>query len=177
MADVVVLGAETASTIDGLSQNNQSSGGTGSQALQQLQHADHLDANATMADASTAGLGESASVIPVKRRPGRPKGSGKKQRLQTVAAEGKVAAEPFASGAGISANGAGQNDNASEGGYVKVKRPVGRPRKDGLPAGSLLPPKDKRLPGRPRKSAPASLEANSFASVSVYSSSANFHLK
>lgn len=66
-------------------------------------------------------------AIPVKRGPGRPKGSGKKQRIN---------AEPSSSPT------------------TKVKRPVGRPRKDGLPAGSLLPPKDKRPAGRPRKSAP-----------------------
>ena len=57
---------------------------------------------------------------PNKRRPGRPKGSGKKAiDLNT---------EP------------------------KIKRPVGRPRKDGLPAGSVGPKK----PGRPRKRAPGS---------------------
>lgn len=55
--------------------------------------------------------------IPVKRKPGRPKGSGKKQ-LEN--------AEP------------------------KIKRPVGRPRKDGLPAGSVGPKK----PARPRKRGP-----------------------
>ncbi|KAI0833447.1 hypothetical protein BC628DRAFT_1343772 [Trametes gibbosa] len=55
---------------------------------------------------------------PVKRRPGRPKGSGKK---------------PI-------------DPNAPP----KVKRPVGRPRKDGLPAGSVGP----RRPSRPRKRPP-----------------------
>ena len=55
---------------------------------------------------------------PVKRRPGRPKGSGKKAI--------DLSTEP------------------------KIKRPVGRPRKDGLPAGSVGPKK----PGRPRKRAP-----------------------
>ncbi|KAI0090268.1 hypothetical protein BDY19DRAFT_939299 [Irpex rosettiformis] len=59
---------------------------------------------------------------PVKRRPGRPKGSGKKQ-LEN--------AEP------------------------KVKRPVGRPRKDGLPAGSVGPKK----PTRPRKRGPGDFAA------------------
>lgn len=54
----------------------------------------------------------------MKRRPGRPKGSGKKAI--------DLGTEP------------------------KVKRPVGRPRKDGLPAGSVGPKK----PGRPRKRAP-----------------------
>ena len=49
-----------------------------------------------------------APVVPQKRRPGRPKGSGKKY--------------PEA------------NPN-----LPKIKRPVGRPRKDGLPAGSLGP--------------------------------------
>ncbi|KAH9850355.1 hypothetical protein C2E23DRAFT_836207 [Lenzites betulinus] len=55
---------------------------------------------------------------PVKRRPGRPKGSGKK---------------PI-------------DPNAPP----KIKRPVGRPRKDGLPAGSVGP----RRPSRPRKRPP-----------------------
>ncbi|KIJ62873.1 hypothetical protein HYDPIDRAFT_157013 [Hydnomerulius pinastri MD-312] len=45
---------------------------------------------------------------PVKRRPGRPKGSGKKQHADSSAIIGD-----------------------------KIKRPVGRPRKDGLPAGSV----------------------------------------
>ncbi|THH29420.1 hypothetical protein EUX98_g4754 [Antrodiella citrinella] len=58
--------------------------------------------------------------IPVKRRPGRPKGSGKKMTDPTT--------EP------------------------KLKRPVGRPRKDGLPAGSVGP----KRPGRPRKRPPGS---------------------
>ncbi|KAI0635899.1 hypothetical protein C8Q77DRAFT_1100301 [Trametes polyzona] len=57
---------------------------------------------------------------PVKRRPGRPKGSGKKPV--------DLNAPP------------------------KVKRPVGRPRKDGLPAGSVGP----RRPSRPRKRPPGS---------------------
>jgi hypothetical protein len=60
---------------------------------------------------------------PVKRRPGRPKGSGKKQL------EGN--------------------------GEPKIKRPVGRPRKDGLPAGSVGPKK----PARPRKRAPGDFAA------------------
>lgn len=61
-----------------------------------------------------------SSESPTKRRPGRPKGSGKKSiDLNT---------EP------------------------RLKRPVGRPRKDGLPAGSVGPKK----PGRPRKRAPGS---------------------
>ena len=59
---------------------------------------------------------------PIKRRPGRPKGSGKKQ-LEN--------AEP------------------------KIKRPVGRPRKDGLPAGSVGPKK----PPRPRKRGPGDFAA------------------
>ncbi|KAI8980161.1 hypothetical protein BD414DRAFT_551014 [Trametes punicea] len=57
---------------------------------------------------------------PVKRRPGRPKGSGKKP----------------------------VDPNAPP----KIKRPVGRPRKDGLPAGSVGP----RRPSRPRKRPPGS---------------------
>lgn len=55
---------------------------------------------------------------PAKRRPGRPKGSGKKAI--------DLSTDP------------------------KTKRPVGRPRKDGLPAGSVGPKK----PGRTRKRAP-----------------------
>ncbi len=58
--------------------------------------------------------------VPVKRKPGRPKGSGKKP----------------------------VDPNAPP----KVKRPVGRPRKDGLPAGSVGP----RRPSRPRKRPPGS---------------------
>ena len=58
--------------------------------------------------------------MPMKRRPGRPKGSGKKQVDPNT--------EP------------------------KIKRPVGRPRKDGLPAGSVGP----KRPGRPRKRPPGS---------------------
>lgn len=67
-----------------------------------------------------AGPAAPADAPPAKRRPGRPKGSGKKAI--------DLSTEP------------------------KVKRPVGRPRKDGLPAGSVGPKK----PGRPRKRAPGS---------------------
>ena len=56
---------------------------------------------------STAGLNPDGT--PVKRRPGRPKGSTKKNLL---------AGSPVP---------------------PKIKRPVGRPRKDGLPAGSIGP--------------------------------------
>ena len=56
----------------------------------------------------------STSEEPAKRRPGRPKGSTKKNLLGT--------ALPTA----------------------KVKRPVGRPRKDGMPAGSVGPTRQKR---------------------------------
>ncbi|KAL0581088.1 hypothetical protein V5O48_000982 [Marasmius crinis-equi] len=60
---------------------------------------------------STEGIGQpTVSEIPVKRKPGRPKGSGKKD----------------------SSNAAPTTANT-------VKRPVGRPRKDGLPAGSAGP--------------------------------------
>ncbi|KAL4074853.1 hypothetical protein V8B97DRAFT_1868193 [Scleroderma yunnanense] len=59
------------------------------------------------------------STPPLKRRPGRPKGSGKKQQANLPVITGE-----------------------------KVKRPVGRPRKDGLPAGSVGP----RRATRPRKS-------------------------
>jgi hypothetical protein len=62
-------------------------------------------------------LPPSAPATPVKRKPGRPKGSGKK-------------ADPDAP--------------------PKAKRPVGRPRKDGLPAGSVGP----RKPARARKAPP-----------------------
>jgi hypothetical protein len=58
--------------------------------------------------------------VPVKRKPGRPKGSGKKP--------------------------------VPEDDPPKIKRPVGRPRKDGLPAGSVNAPR--RPPGRPRKRPP-----------------------
>ena len=64
------------------------------------------------------------SVIPIKRRPGRPKGSGKKSL-----------------------------DLPPSTTVPKIKRPVGRPRKDGFPAGSVGP----RRSARPRKSAPAKL--------------------
>jgi len=57
--------------------------------------------------ASTSGLNPDGT--PVKRRPGRPKGSTKKNLL---------AGSPVP---------------------PKIKRPVGRPRKDGLPAGSIGP--------------------------------------
>ncbi|KAI0359905.1 hypothetical protein OH77DRAFT_1419253 [Trametes cingulata] len=65
---------------------------------------------------------------PVKRRPGRPKGSGKKP----------------------------VDPNAPP----KIKRPVGRPRKDGLPAGSVGP----RRPNRPRKRPPGSFASGAQAS-------------
>lgn len=42
----------------------------------------------------------------------------------------------------------------------KTKRPVGRPRKDGRPAGSV--PKMPRGPGRPRKNFPADFAINTF---------------
>lgn len=63
------------------------------------------------------------SDLPVKRKPGRPKGSGKKQ--------------------------------LENNGEPKIKRPVGRPRKDGLPAGSVGPKK----PGRPKKRGPGDFAA------------------
>ncbi|KAG6337103.1 hypothetical protein ID866_1977 [Astraeus odoratus] len=72
------------------------------------------------AEAGAPLVPENGNAPPVKRRPGRPKGSGKKQQgnnLPVVAGE-------------------------------KIKRPVGRPRKDGLPAGSVGP----RRATRPRKS-------------------------
>ncbi|KAK7690995.1 hypothetical protein QCA50_006098 [Cerrena zonata] len=63
---------------------------------------------------------------PTRRRPGRPKGSGKRTF--------EVIMEP------------------------RVKRPVGRPRKDGLPAGSVGP---KRPPGRPKKRPPGTFASGS----------------
>ena len=82
----------------------------------------HPDASSVQDMASTlsansVGVGDSST--PLKRRPGRPKGSGKKS----------VDLAPPA---------------------PKIKRPVGRPRKDGFPAGSVGP----RRSARPRKSAP-----------------------
>ncbi|KAL1713419.1 hypothetical protein EV715DRAFT_165367, partial [Schizophyllum commune] len=68
-----------------------------------------------------------APVVPQKRRPGRPKGSGKKY--------------PEA------------NPNVP-----KIKRPVGRPRKDGLPAGSLGPRPKTRTHVFPLSVTPASLK-------------------
>lgn len=65
---------------------------------------------------------QEGSPVSVKRGPGRPKGSTKKLF------------EP---------------DPSST---PKIKRPVGRPRKDGRPAGSV--PKIPRAPGRPRKNFP-----------------------
>lgn len=74
--------------------------------------------------------GQEASPIPAKRGPGRPKGSTKKSF------EIDPAAPP------------------------KVKRPVGRPRKDGRPAGSV--PKVARGPGRPRKNFLPDFAVNTF---------------
>ncbi|CCM02228.1 uncharacterized protein FIBRA_04308 [Fibroporia radiculosa] len=99
----------------------------------QFPHQAPIDANAPPVPLNGAPNGTAivlnpdgtTTEAPVKRRPGRPKGSGKKQL--------DPSAEP------------------------KVKRPVGRPRKDGLPAGSVGP----RRAARPRKRPPGS-----FASVS-----------
>ncbi|KLO12665.1 hypothetical protein SCHPADRAFT_405885 [Schizopora paradoxa] len=86
-------------------------------------------------------------ITPAKRPRGRPKGSGKKQRL-----EAELAKNPDAAAAAAIASAViGAQPE------VKVRRPVGRPRKDGLPAGSLLPPREKKPMGRPRKSAPAAM--------------------
>ena len=70
---------------------------------------------------------------PVKRKPGRPKGSGKKP----------------------------VDPNAPP----KIKRPVGRPRKDGLPAGSVGP----RRPSRPRKRPPGTFASGPQPSPGAYS--------
>lgn len=66
---------------------------------------------------------------PVKRKPGRPKGS-----LKKPTAVGGEHADP-----------------------TKIKRPVGRPRKDGLPAGSVNVSGGGLKANRPRKSAPGKL--------------------
>lgn len=71
------------------------------------------------AEAGPAPVVQESSTPPMKRRPGRPKGSGKKQQTDLPVVTGE-----------------------------KIKRPVGRPRKDGLPAGSVGP----RRPAKPRKS-------------------------
>jgi hypothetical protein len=75
--------------------------------------------------------GQEVSSTPTKRGPGRPKGSTKKSF------EVDPAAPP------------------------KVKRPVGRPRKDGRPAGSV--PKISRGPGRPRKNFLPDFAVNTFS--------------
>ncbi|KAF9270691.1 hypothetical protein L218DRAFT_914952 [Marasmius fiardii PR-910] len=72
----------------------------------------------TFLNANTApeGLGQSTvNENPIKRKPGRPKGSGKKDSTSAI--------PPTANG---------------------IKRPVGRPRKDGLPAGSAGPSRTRR---------------------------------
>jgi len=74
--------------------------------------------------------GGDPGAIPVKRKPGRPKGSVKKPT--PAGASGEAADPPN-----------------------KVKRPVGRPRKDGLPAGSVS---GGARTNRPRKSAPAKMD-------------------
>ncbi|KAG6877919.1 hypothetical protein C0992_009001 [Termitomyces sp. T32_za158] len=75
------------------------------------------------AEQSTAAAATPGSETPVKRRPGRPKGSTKKH----LAGEAPVA---------------------------RVKRPVGRPRKDGFPAGSVGPPRPPRARPRPPAATP-----------------------
>ncbi|TRM65098.1 hypothetical protein BD626DRAFT_240745 [Schizophyllum amplum] len=70
---------------------------------------------------------EGPLAVPQKRRPGRPRGSGKKY--------------------------AETNPD-----LPKIRRPVGRPRKDGLPAGSLGPPKKTRTHVFPLSVTPASLK-------------------
>lgn len=91
-------------------------------------------------------VGDPSTPVVIKRRPGRPKGSGKKA---LIAGDSSDPATP------------------------KIKRPVGRPRKDGLPSGSVGP----RRPSRPRKSAPAKLGANGpevpFTGVRTYTSHVN----
>lgn len=77
-----------------------------------------------------------------KRGPGRPKGSAKKN----------LEAEPSSP--------------------PKAKRPVGRPRKDGRPAGSV--PKISRGPGRPRKNFPHDFSIN-FNTASVQGPNGEFH--
>lgn len=70
----------------------------------------------------TQNSGDLGTEAPVKRKPGRPKGSVNKPTLAGAAGE---TVDPAA----------------------KIKRPVGRPRKDGLPAGSVSGSRP-----RPRKS-------------------------
>ncbi len=90
----------------------------------QLGHVHHPETNVSPDNANEdqqqhPGSSDSASTLyqngsPIKRRPGRPKGSTKKNLL------------------------------AGEVLPPKIKRPVGRPRKDGLPAGSVGPSRVKR---------------------------------
>jgi hypothetical protein len=90
----------------------------------QLGHVHHPETNVSSDNANEdqqqhPGSSDSASTLnlsgsPIKRRPGRPKGSTKKNLL------------------------------AGEVLPPKIKRPVGRPRKDGLPAGSVGPSRVKR---------------------------------
>ncbi|EMD34040.1 hypothetical protein CERSUDRAFT_159446 [Gelatoporia subvermispora B] len=75
---------------------------------------DHASAPPTFSISTAEGT---SPEVPVKRKPGRPKGSGKKPVDPN--------AEP------------------------KIKRPVGRPRKDGLPAGSVGPRRVSRTRKRP----------------------------
>ena len=89
--------------------------------------------------------GEPSSSSPPapKRRPGRPKGSGKKSLDLSLST---TPVPP------------------------KIKRPVGRPRKDGFPAGSVGPRRSNRKP----KSSPDSLE-NSAGSAMMYAYPAVCH--
>jgi hypothetical protein len=87
--------------------------------------------------------GTSASAPPTKRKPGRPKGSGKKS------SNVPEASVPVA---------------------AKMKRPVGRPRKDGFPAGSV----SSRRNDRPSKAsnvkpgAEASTSGNALSAAFTY---------
>jgi len=93
-------------------------------------HNDSLPPANTQHPANTNPATVSDGSEPAKRGPGRPKGSTKK------AMEGDPNSPP------------------------KVKRPVGRPRKDGKPAGSV--PKVLRGPGRPRKNFPPDFAVTTF---------------
>ncbi|THV05648.1 hypothetical protein K435DRAFT_849893 [Dendrothele bispora CBS 962.96] len=68
--------------------------------------------------------GMDTSEPPAKRRPGRPKGTGKKQLTGAHT---------------LSSNNVNNNNQS-----IPPKRPVGRPRRDGLPAGSVGPSRSRR---------------------------------
>ena len=116
---------QTLTSQDLLSQNNApASGGAGLSTSAPIA----TPSQPAGAPSNPAQNGGDPGAIPVKRKPGRPKGSVKKP---TPAGE---AVDPA----------------------TKVKRPVGRPRKDGLPAGSV----NSGARSRPRKSAPEKMDGS-----------------